>query len=61
MKASSDKGYINKYPDDAAEIAELVRRADLETAISLLQIWGSQQADRGMLAAIERFKDRMVS
>jgi len=48
----SDKKYFNGEPEDAAEIADLVRRADLQVAIRLLQVWGSKQRDIGSLKAI---------
>lgn len=56
MKTRGDEGYINKFPDDAAEIASLVRQADANTAVRLLQVWGSKQRDIGGLKAIEMLK-----
>lgn len=56
---SGDEHYINKYPDDAAEMALLVRQADRGTAILLLQIWGSKQRDIGALKAIDITKERI--
>jgi|KBSMisStaDraftv2_1062788.scaffolds.fasta_scaffold5031423_1 hypothetical protein len=53
-----DEGYINKYPDDAAEMAVLIQQADLPTAVSLLQVWGSKQRDIGSLKALELMKER---
>jgi hypothetical protein len=57
MKARGDEGFINKYPEDAAEIAGLIRQADSETAIALLQVWGSKQRDIGALKAIATLKE----
>lgn len=53
-----DEHYINKFPDDAASIALLIREADLETAVSLLKLWGSKQRDIGGLKALELMKER---
>jgi hypothetical protein len=53
-----DENYINKYPNDAAEIAMLVRKADRVSAIRLLQVWGSKQRDIGGLKALELMKER---
>lgn len=53
----SDKGFINKYPDDAAEMARLVRQADDVTAVRLLQVWGSKQRDIGAIKAIELVRE----
>lgn len=52
----TDDGYINKFPADAAEIAVLVRQADLETAVKLLQVWGSKQRDIGSIKALENVR-----
>lgn len=52
----TDDGYINKFPEDAAEIATLVRKADLETAVRLLQVWGSKQRDIGSIKALDMAK-----
>jgi len=54
-----DAKYINKFPDDAAEMAELVRQDDLQTAVMLLQLWGSKQRDIGALNAIEMLKEKI--
>lgn len=54
----TDDGYINKFPDDAASIALLIREADLETAVSLLKLWASKQRDIGGLKALELMKER---
>lgn len=53
----SDRGYINKYPDDAGEIARLVRQADYLTAVQLLQVWGSKQRDIGGLKVLELMRE----
>jgi hypothetical protein len=53
-----DERYINKFPDDAAEMARLVRQADEMTAMRLLQVWGSKQRDIGGLKALELMKER---
>lgn len=53
----SDKGYINKYPDDAAEMARLVRQADDLTAVRLLQVWGAKQRDVGAIKAIDMVRE----
>jgi len=58
MTPRGDESYINKFPDDAARIARLVRRADDVTAVRLLQIWGSRQRDIGGLKAIETIMER---
>ena len=55
----TDEGYINKFPEDAAQIAVLVRQADLPTAVKLLQVWGSKQRDIGSIKAIEIAKERV--
>jgi hypothetical protein len=55
-----DEGYINKYPEDAAEMVALVRQADQETAIRLLQIWGSKQRDIGSIKALEMAKEAVT-
>jgi hypothetical protein len=54
-----DEGYTNKYPDDAGEIAMLVRQADAATAVRLLQVWGSKQRDIGSIKALELAKERL--
>lgn len=54
-----DENYINKFPEDAAEIATLVRETDFGTAAKLLQIWGSKQRDIGAIKAIEIFKSAL--
>jgi hypothetical protein len=54
----SDEGYMNKFPEDAAAMAALVRQADLQTAVSLLQVWGSKQRDLGSLKALEILRTR---
>jgi len=54
-----DEHYINKFPDDAAEIAFLVRETDIATAECILQVWGSKQRDIGSLKAIEMTKGRI--
>jgi hypothetical protein len=54
-----DEDYINKYPNDAAEIAMLVRQADRATAIHLLKVWGSKQRDIGALKVLELMKERV--
>lgn len=51
-----DADFINKYPNDAAEIAMLVRQADRATAIRLLQVWGSKQRDIGAIKAIDTLR-----
>jgi len=48
-----DEGYINKYPDDAEEMATLVRQADCQTAVKLLQVWGAKQRDIGAIKGLE--------
>jgi hypothetical protein len=55
----TDEGYINKFPDDAAEMAALIRQADLPTAVRLLQVWGSKQRDIGSIKALELAKERI--
>ncbi len=47
-----DEGYTNKFPDDAGEMAVLIRKADLQTAIRLMQVWGSKQRDIGSIKAL---------
>lgn len=59
MTMAGDTHYINKFPKDAAEIADLVRQADLATATKLLQVWGSKQRDIGALKAIETIKGQV--
>lgn len=54
-----DEEYINKFPEDAAEIASLVRQGDLRIAIRLLQVWGSKQRDIGAIKAIEVMKEKL--
>lgn len=56
----SDVNYINKFPEDAAEIARDIRGVDFETATKLLQLWGSKQRDIGALKAIEMMKERLT-
>jgi hypothetical protein len=56
---SGDENYTNKFPKDAAEIANLVRQADPLTATRLLQVWGSKQRDIGALKAIQTFKGQI--
>lgn len=56
---AGDENYINKYPEDAAEIADLVRQGDRAIAIRLLQVWGSQQRDIGAIKAIEIVKEQV--
>lgn len=51
-----DESFINKYPNDAAEIVMLVRQADRATAIRLLQVWGSKQRDIGAIKAIDTLR-----
>ena len=53
-----DEKYLNKYPDDAAEMARLVRLADFDTATRLLQLWGSSQRDIGSIAHIDRMREK---
>lgn len=57
MPDRGDESYINKFPNDAAEIAMLVRQADRRAAITLLQVWGSKQRDLGALKAIQMLKE----
>jgi hypothetical protein len=57
MPDRGDENYINKFPDDAAEIASLVRQADARVAVTLLQIWGSKQRDIGAIKAIQMLKE----
>lgn len=54
-----DENFLNKYPDDAAEIASLVRRMNLDEATRLLQVWGSKQRDIGSIHAIQILKERV--
>ena len=56
---SGDGGYINKFPDDAAEMARLVRKADEVTAVRLLQVWGSKQRDIGGIKAVQMISERI--
>lgn len=56
---AGDEKYINKFPEDAAEIASLVRQGDLGIAIKLLQVWGSKQRDIGAIKAIDTVKNRL--
>lgn len=60
MTPRGDENYINKFPDDAAQIARLVRRADDVTAVRLLQVWGARQRDIGGLKAIETIMERQA-
>ena len=57
---AGDENYINKFPEDAAEIARTVRDADFETATRLLEFWGSKQRDIGAIKAIEIMKERLT-
>ena len=52
-----DEDYINKFPDDAAEIASLIQQADLPTAVALLQVWGSKQRDIGGIKALQMVRE----
>lgn len=52
-----DEGYINKFPNDAAEMARLVRRADDLTAVRLMQVWGAKQRDIGAIKAIDMVRE----
>ena len=54
-----DEEYINKYPDDAAEIANLIRQADPGMAVRLLQVWGSKQRDIGAIKALETAREQI--
>lgn len=36
-----------EYPDDAAEMARVIRRADEVTAVRILQVWGLKQRNIG--------------
>lgn len=56
---SGDENYINKFPKDAAAMADLVRQADFATATKLLQVWGSKQRDIGAIKAIETIKGQV--
>lgn len=55
---SGDEHYINKFPEDASEMAALIRRADEFTAIRLMQVWGAKQRDIGAIKAIDLMKER---
>lgn len=57
---TGDEGYINKFPDDAAEMAVLIQQADLPTAVSLLQVWGSKQRDIGAISALKSIEARLA-
>lgn len=61
MSERGDENYINKFPEDAGEIAALVRQADLQTAVRLLQVWGSKQRDIGSLKAIDMAKEAVLN
>ena len=55
-----NENYINELPDDAAEMTDLVRRANLNVAIRLMQVWGATQRDIGAIKAIETVKEKLV-